>query len=166
MARLSGLQRERYLTAAGFLLPAAVGICLFSILPIAQALRISFFDYSLLSPQQTATGLENYKRAGADPVFQIALRNTLLYTGLLIIAQTGAALALALLLKQRVAGLAFFRSAFFLPVVTWLVVISTVWKLLYNSQGFINSILGTLGLSPQTCLACSTRAQPCIDFTS
>jgi len=160
MTRLSGLQRQRYLTAAGFLLPAAVGICLFSILPIAQALRISFFDYSLLSPQQTATGLENYKRAGADPVFQIALRNTLLYTGLLVIAQTGAALALALLLKQRVAGLAFFRSAFFLPVVTSLVVISTVWKLMYNSQGFLNGLLGTLGLSPQPFLASSTQALP------
>src|SRR2546428_134715 len=46
-----GARRQRYLTAAGFLLPAAVGICLFSILPIAQALRISFFDYSGLSPQ-------------------------------------------------------------------------------------------------------------------
>src|SRR5256712_13113748 len=138
MARLSGLQRQRYLTAAGFLLPAAVGICLFSILPIAQALRISFFDYSLLSPQQTAIGLVNYKRAGADPVFQIALRNTLLYTGLLIIAQTGAALAVALVLKQPVAGLAFFCSPCFLPVGTSLVVISTIWKLVYNCQGFLN----------------------------
>src|SRR2546426_4136367 len=154
-----GARRQRYLTAAGFLLPAAVGICLFSILPIAQALRISFFDYSLLSPQQTATGLENYERAWADPVFQIALRNTLLYTGMLVLAQTGAALTLALLLKQRVAGLAFFRSAFFAPVVTSLVVVSTVWKLMYNSQGFLNGLLSTLGLSPQPFLASTMQAR-------
>src|SRR5206468_3913793 len=68
--------------------------------------------------------------------------------------------ALALLFKQRVAGLAFFRSAFFVPVVTSLVVVSTVWKLMYNSQGFLNGLLSTLGLSPQPFLASTTQALP------
>jgi ABC-type sugar transport system permease subunit len=156
--RVSGIRRQRYATAAAFLLPAAVGIVLFSILPIAQALRISFFDYSLLNPEQIPVGLENYDRAVKDPVFRIALKNTLLYTFLLVGFQTAMALGLALLLKQRIRGLAFFRSAFFVPVVTSLVVISTVWKLLYNSQGFINAFLRTVGLPAQPFLSSTSQA--------
>jgi len=131
---------------------------LFSILPIAQALRISFLDYSLLNPEQIPVGLENYDRAVKDPVFRVALKNTMVYTVLLVAFQTIMALVLALLLKQRVRGLAFFRSAFFVPVVTSLVVISTVWKLLYNSQGFINAFLRTVGLPAQPFLSSASQA--------
>ncbi len=141
-----------------FLLPAAGGILLFSILPIIQAFRISFFDYSLLNPEQVFIGLSNYDRAWTDPVFRVALTNTLLYTVLLVTIQTAAALALALLLKQQVRGLAFFRSSIFLPVITSLVVISTVWKLMFNSQGFINSFLQTVGLGAQPFLASAGQA--------
>jgi fructooligosaccharide transport system permease protein len=158
MLRVSGIRRQRYATAAAFLLPAAVGVFLFSILPIAQALRISFFDYSLLNPDRIPVGLENYDRAVKDPVFRIALKNTLVYTFLLVVSQTAMALGLALLLKQRIRGLAFFRSAFFLPVVTSLVVISTVWKLMYNSQGFINGFLRTVGLPAQPFLSSVDQA--------
>ena len=158
MLRVSGISRQRYQTAAAFLLPAAIGILLFAILPIAQAVRISFFDYSLLNPEQIPVGLENYDRAFKDPVFQVALKNTLLYTVLLVTSQTAAGLGLALLLKQQIRGLAFFRSAFFIPVVTSLVVISTVWKLMYNSQGFINGFLRTVGLGPQPFLASADQA--------
>jgi multiple sugar transport system permease protein len=141
-----------------FLLPAAGGILLFSILPIIQAFRISFFDYSLLNPEQVFIGLSNYDRAWTDPVFRVALTNTLLYTVLLVTIQTTAALVLALLLKQQVRGLAFFRSSIFLPVITSLVIISTVWKLMFNSQGFINSFLQTVGLGAQPFLASPSQA--------
>ena len=141
-----------------FLLPAAGGIVLFSILPIIQAFRISFFDYSLLNPEQIFIGFSNYDRAWTDPVFRVALANTLLYTVLLVTIQTAAALVLALLLKQQVRGLAFFRSSIFLPVITSVVVISTVWKLMFNSQGFINSFLQTVGLGAQPFLASPGQA--------
>ena len=164
--RVSGLARQRYVTAAVFLLPATVGILLFSFLPILQALRISFFDYALLNPQQIFVGTENYERAFADPVFRIALNNTILYSALLVAGQTLLALFLALLLKQEIRGRAFFRSSFFMPVVTSLVVISTVWKLMFNSQGFVNGVLGTLGISAQPFLASSTQALPSLVLMS
>lgn len=157
-ARAPGLHRERHWTAALFILPAAGGILLFSILPIIQAFRISFFDYSLLNPEQVFIGFSNYDRAWTDPVFRVALTNTLLYTVLLVTIQTAAALVLALLLKQQVRGLAFFRSSIFLPVITSVVVISTVWKLMFNSQGFINSFLQTVGLGAQPFLASPGQA--------
>ncbi|MCI0408312.1 MAG: sugar ABC transporter permease, partial [Acidobacteria bacterium] len=156
--RASGLERQRYWTAFLFLLPATAGIVFFFLIPIAQALRISLFDYVLLSPEQTFVGLANYRQAWKDPVFRVSLNNTLMFTVLLVTLQTVAALILALLLKQKVRGLGFFRSAFFIPVVTSLVVISTVWKLLYNSQGFINSVLRTLGAGPQPFLSSPDQA--------
>ncbi|MGH2405088.1 MAG: carbohydrate ABC transporter permease [bacterium] len=156
--RASGLERQRYWTAFLFLLPATAGIVFFFLIPIAQALRISLFDYALLSPEQTFVGLANYRQAWKDPVFRVSLNNTLLFTVLLVTLQTVAALILAVLLKQKVRGLGFFRSAFFIPVVTSLVVISTVWKLLYNSQGFINSVLRTLGAGPQPFLSSPDQA--------
>lgn len=156
--RASGLERQRYWTAFVFLLPATAGIVFFFLIPIVQALRISFFDYALLNPEQTFVGLANYRQAWKDPVFRVSLNNTLLFTVALVTLQTVAALILALLLKQKVRGLGFFRSAFFIPVVTSLVVISTVWKLLYNSQGFINSVLRTLGAGPQPFLSSPDQA--------
>lgn len=164
--RVSGLARQRYVTAAVFLVPATVGILLFSVLPILQALRISFLDYALLNPQQIFVGTENYERAFSDPVFRIALNNTILFSVLLVVGQTLLALLLALLLKQQIRGRAFFRSVFFLPVVTSLVVISTVWKLMYNSQGFVNGVLGALGIGAQPFLASSTQALPSLVLMS
>ena len=156
--RASGLERQRYWTAFLFLLPATAGILFFLFIPIAQALRISLFDYALLNPEQTFVGFANYRQAWKDPVFRVSLNNTMLFTVLLVTLQTLAALVLALLLKQKVRGVGLFRSAFFIPVVTSLVVISTVWKLLYNSQGFINSMLRTLGAAPQPFLSSPDQA--------
>ncbi len=156
--RASGLERQRYWTAFLFLLPATAGILFFLLIPIAQALRISLFDYALLNPEQTFVGFANYRQAWKDPVFRLSLNNTALFTVLLVTLQTLAALILALLLKQKVRGVGFFRSAFFIPVVTSLVVISTVWKLLYNSQGFINTVLRTLGAEPQPFLSSPDQA--------
>lgn len=158
MLGITGIRRQRYQTAAAFLLPATVGIVLFALLPIVQAVRISFFDYSLLNPDLIPVGWQNYEQALKDPIFQIALKNTLWYAVLLVIAQTVVALGLALLLKQQVRGLAFFRSAFFIPVVTSLVVISTVWKLMYNTQGIINGVLQTVSLPPQPFLTSVDQA--------
>jgi multiple sugar transport system permease protein len=57
------------------------------------------------------------------------------------------ALALALLIRNNFTGIGFFRSAYFLPVVTSLVVVSTVWKIMYHTEnGLINSVLRTAAL--------------------
>jgi multiple sugar transport system permease protein len=159
--RLGGLRWEEYRAAIILLLPALVGIVVFSFIPIVQALSTSFYDAPLISRQRTFIGLDNYVTAFHDPVFIRALVNTLLYAAGTLILQVTVALGLALMIRDRLPGLAFFRSAYFLPVITSLVVVSTVWKVMYNTNnGLINSLLQTFGLPGQPWLTSPYLALP------
>ena len=147
ISRRPGLKREEYRAAVILLLPASIGLILFSFIPILQALQLSFYDAPLLSTQRTFVGLENYATALSDPVFIRAMLNTVVYAVEAVILQVLVALALALLIRNYFPGIGFFRSAYFLPVVTSLVVVSTVWKIMYHTEnGLINSVLRTATL--------------------
>src|SRR5713226_5159179 len=149
LSRRARLRREEYQAAFILLLPAAIGLILFSVVPILQAFQLSFYDAPLLSPQRTFIGLENYATAIGDAVFIQALINTIIYAIETVILQVVVALVLALLIRNYFPGIGIFRSAYFLPVVTSLVVVSTVWKIMYHTDnGLINSILRTASLPP------------------
>ncbi len=149
ISRRARLRQEEYQAAFILLLPAAIGLALFSFVPILQAFQISFYDAPLLSPQRTFIGFENYATALGDAVFIQALINTFVYASEVVILQVVVALVLALLIRNYFPGIGFFRSAYFLPVVTSLVVVSTVWKIMYHTDnGLINSILRTASLPP------------------
>ncbi len=148
--RPGGLKWEEYRTAAILIAPAMLGIVIFSFIPIIQAFSTSFYDAPLLSPRRTYIGLDNYITAFNDPVFIRSIVNTLVYAIGTVILQVILALGLALLIRDKLPGIGFFRSAYFLPVVTSLVVVSTVWKVMYNTNdGLINSVLRTANLPPQ-----------------
>lgn len=147
ISRRARFRREEYQAAFVLLLPAAIGLILFSFVPILQAFQVSFYDAPLLSAQRTFVGLENYATALGDPVFIQALINTIIYAIETVILQVVVALVLALLIRNYFPGIGIFRSAYFLPVVTSLVVVSTVWKIMYHTDnGLINSILRTATL--------------------
>lgn len=148
--RTSGLRWEEYRAAFILLLPAALGLLVFAFVPIAQAIQLSFYNAPLLSPQRTPVGFDNYLAALNDAVFLKALSNTAVYTVGVVVLQVLLALSLALLVNHRLPGVAFFRSAYFLPVMTSLVVVSTVWKIMYHTDnGLINSLLRSVGAPPQ-----------------
>ncbi|CAG0946621.1 partial Lactose transport system permease protein LacF, partial [Anaerolineae bacterium] len=84
-----------------------------------------------------------------DPVFIHALTNTIVYSVEVVILQVVVALILALLIRNYFPGIGIFRSAYFLPVMTSLVVVSTVWKIMYHTDnGLINSVVRTANLAP------------------
>lgn len=148
--RSSALVAEEWKAAALLLLPASLGLLIFAAFPIAQAFQISFYDAPLLGEQREFVALGNYSAALQDPEFQRALLNTVLYTIAVVILQVVLALLLATLINHAFPGVGVFRSAYFLPVITSLVVVSTVWKIMYHTDnGLINSILRTAGLSAQ-----------------
>jgi multiple sugar transport system permease protein len=157
--RPRGLRWEEYTAALILLFPAALGLVLFSFIPIAQAFQLSFFEAPLLSPNRTFIGMDNYAAALGDPVFGKALINTALYTVGVVVLQVLLALLLALLINGRFPGVGFFRSAYFLPVITSLVVVSTVWKILYHTDnGLINSFLRMMSLPAQPWLTSPAHA--------
>jgi multiple sugar transport system permease protein len=165
--RSGGLKWEEYRAAAILITPAMIGIVLFSLIPIARAFEVSFFDAPLLSPNRTYIGLENYIDALNDARFQRAIFNTLYFAVGTVVLQVVLALGLAMLIRDKLRGVSFFRSAYFLPVVTSLVVVSTVWKIMYNTDsGIINSALLTIGLKPLPWLTSPSLALPSIIILS
>jgi len=144
------LELEEWRAAAILLLPAILGLLIFSLLPIAQAFQLSFYDAPLISEQREFIGVENYTTALNDPVFRKAIANTIVYAVAVVVLQVVLALILASLVNHYFPGVGLFRSAYFLPVVTSLVVVSTVWKIMYHTEnGLMNSLFRTLSLPPQ-----------------
>lgn len=81
----------------------------------------------------------------ADPIFMRSLVNNFFFALVVIPLQTGLGLLLALLVNQKLKGESFFRTMYFAPVVTSMVVVSIVWRFLYDpNNGLINEMLGTL----------------------
>jgi multiple sugar transport system permease protein len=154
--------------AWGFIAPALAMIAVFLVLPVAAALVLSFTDfdvYALADPAHLRiVGLANYVRLAHDPRFWRALENTLYFTlvgGPLTVA---AALGAALLLEARgVRGRAFFRTVFFLPVVTTLVAVAVVWRALYHPRvGLLNHALALVGVGPIDWLGDPRWAMPAL----
>jgi len=87
--------------------------------------------------------------AATDPLFYRSLINTFLFALLVLPLQCGVALGLALLVNQRVAGRILFRTVYFAPVVTSMVVASIVWSFLLNTdRGLINELLRAVTGNP------------------
>lgn len=139
-------RRRREEARAGylFILAPFVGLALFGIGPLAASVALSLTDYTLLGAPAWV-GLANYAELLADPRFRTSLANTAYY---LLGIPIGMALALALALAlNRRPGAAFFRTLYFLPVVTSVVAVSLLWTWLYNPEfGWINWILGRIGM--------------------
>lgn len=138
--------RRKAATAIFFLAPSLVPLLLFTLVPMAGSLGLSFFRWDLLRPP-SFIGLANFENVLVDPNFQAAVGHTLFFiAGYLPLVYVGG-LLLALALNQRLRGMAFFRAAYFLPVVTSWVVVAIMWRWLLNpGTGIVNYALGLIGI--------------------
>jgi len=145
---LLGNSRAGWLFAA----PALSLIGVFFLLPVIGALALSFTDfdlYALADPGNLrGVGLGNYLALLQDPMFWKALGNTAVFVVLGVPLSLGTSLAAALLIDARVARFkAFFRTAFFAPVVATLVAVALTWRyVLHTRYGLLNYVLVHLGL--------------------
>jgi ABC-type sugar transport system permease subunit len=110
--------------------------------------------------------LANYTKLFQDPVFFKALWNTVLFVTFGMGIGPVLGLASALLLNRKLVSRGFFRAAYFLPVMTSLVVVATIWKVLLNEHGIINQILGVFGAPSLRWLGSTTTALPAVTITS
>lgn len=128
-----------------FVIPSVILIILFVFYPMVQALITSFQTGA--GNNLTFAGIANYKRLLTDTTFRKALFNTILY----LIIQVPIMILLALVISsmlnnKKLKFKGFFRTAIFLPCVTSLVAYSIVFKSLFATDGFVNSILMKLNL--------------------
>lgn len=134
------------LTAYGFLCAALVCFAVFSWYPILRGVLLSFQEVDFVNPA-TWVGLENFQRLLDDPLFITAWRNTLLFTGLALVAGFVVPFAVALVLNELRHATSYLRLVVYLPVMLPPVVAALLWKWFYDpGPGLFNSVLRGLGL--------------------
>jgi multiple sugar transport system permease protein len=139
-----GWRRKDHYTAWAFAAPALILLLIFLVIPFFIAIYYSLTNARLVSgPLHTNfVGLGNYIQMLGDESLHQALLNNSVFGIVMVPVQTGLALLLAVLVNQKMRGMAVFRTIYFSPIVTPLVVVAVVWSFLYNpGQGVINEFI-------------------------
>ncbi|MFR1833083.1 MAG: carbohydrate ABC transporter permease [Lachnospiraceae bacterium] len=108
---------------------------------------MSFFEWDGISDDRTWIGLQNYIDTFTDSTFLIALTNTLIFFAATVFIQAAAGLLIAVLLKEKIPGNIFFKGIFFLPVIMAPVVLTTIFRLILDTNiGALNNLMRSIGL--------------------
>jgi len=129
-----------------FLLPALIIVFVFRFYPIIQAIRMSFYKWSIAGPLKFI-GFKNYFRLFIDPKFYQSLGNTFWYVLGVVPFTIALSVIIAYLLNQKIKGQGVYRTIYYLPVVTSIVAISVVWRWIFNpDRGIFNAIFNLFGI--------------------
>ena len=149
------------------LVPAIVLMVTFLIIPIILTFGLAFTNARLISPEPARfIGLDNFTRLFSSPTFWRSLQNTVVFALVIVPVQSAIALGLALLINAKVRGVNFFRTVYFLPVVTSMVVVSMLWMFMYQPHGLINVLLAKIGIDAIPWLSNSELAKFCVIFVA
>jgi multiple sugar transport system permease protein len=149
--------------SAGYLLvaPALIVAVIFLVIPMLVSLYWSLTHYNGIQPPQFV-GLQNYQEVLTNPRFQRAFQNTVFFVVMGMSIGPVLGLGSALLLNARLRLRSFYRTAFFLPTMTSLVVVATIWKFMYADNGIVNSVAAFFGLPGHDWLNDPTTALPAV----
>ncbi len=150
MTKLKSSEKEA-LAGYLFILPNFAGFLVFTLVPVALSLVLSFVNWDMLSAPKAA-GFSNFinllgfhkemgKLLANDPLFWKCLGNTL-YLMMIIPLQITASLFLALMINHKIKGINLFKTIYFLPTITNGVAICLLWAWMYNYDfGLLNGML-------------------------
>ena len=165
-----GKAKPRSWQGFAFTSPAIFLLVVFFFVPVFLCFALAFTNARLISPEPAKfTGLDNFQRLFADPLFWKSLRNTLFFAVVVVPVQSAFALALALLVNGQGRGKNFFRTVYFVPVVTSIVVVSILWRFMYAPDGLVNNLLQTVSfnvIQGTDWLSNPSTAMPAIMFMS
>ncbi|MEM7034408.1 MAG: sugar ABC transporter permease [Chloroflexota bacterium] len=141
-----GFMFERRLAAYLFILPSLLFLAVFVVYPILSAFYLSLHRYNLIQAP-IWDGFNRYALLYEDARFFKAVGNTFMFAVMTVPVGTAISLLLAVLINQPLRAIYFFRTAYYLPVVTSFVAVSFIWLWIYEPQfGVLNQILEILGL--------------------
>ncbi|MEE9986787.1 sugar ABC transporter permease [Agrobacterium pusense] len=145
---------------AGFLFiaPQLIGIVIFVLIPLGLVFWYSLHEWNVLANTFTYTGAQNYRMLVEDDNLRDVLGATAIFSAGLVVFNLSLALLLAVLLNQKLAGIAIFRTLFFSPVVVSLVAWTIVWGFLLQKNGGINGMLLMAGIEGPNWLREETTA--------
>lgn len=138
--------------AAGllFLLPALILFGFFVWYPIVYGFVLSFQDNSLFGGSGSWVGWQNFHRVISDPLFTTAWVNTLKFAFYGLLIGYAIPIVLAIAINEVRHGKAYFRLAFYLPVIIPPVVTVFLWRYMYTTDGgLLNGLLGNVGIGKQ-----------------
>ena len=133
-----------------YLLPFMLFLIVFTIYPVINVFILSFKEnFSYLRGTFDGWSLENYKEVLTDDKFKQSMINTFLYVLFVVPISTAIATFIAHLLNQKIKGIAFFQTAFFMPMVTSITAVGLIWRFMYNKKyGVFNYFLSLFGVEP------------------
>lgn len=144
-------QTKRDMVAYSFIAPNFIGFAIFTLGPVVFAFVLAFLKWDGNNPMEFA-GLSNFAAMIGNKRFLAALKNTIIYCVATVPFTLAAALALAVLLNQKIKGRNFFRTVSFFPYVASLVAVAAVWNMLFSpaKSGPVNMILYNLGVASKS----------------
>jgi len=168
-ARRALREARKQWTAYLFLSPGLLLFGLFTAFSVGYAFYLSFHEWNILEPQKPFVGLDNYQRLLEDTRFREAVVNTIYYTAASVPLTVVVGLLIALLLNNQIRARGIFRTLFYLPVITPLVIAAIIWKWVYQGDyGLLNYYLLKLHLIDEPLLWLSDKrlAMPAVILMS
>src|SRR5690606_38263566 len=165
--RRSALRRRNTLIGWTFILPNFAGFAAFTLVPVVILFYMAFTNWNIFGKADWV-GLANFQRLLGDGSFRNAFWNTIYYSVMHIPLTIVVSLGLALLLNNKLRGVAFFRTAAFFPYITSTVAIALVWNLLCSPDyGPINEMLRFIGIAnPPGWLTSANWSMPAVVIIS
>jgi multiple sugar transport system permease protein len=159
----SAIKRQENRAAYVFLTPWLIGIFCITLLPILASLYLSFTNYGILN-SPAWIGLENYiKLFSSDRRFVKSIWVTLTYVGWSVTLILVFSLAIAVALNRGLAGLAIYRSLFYLPsLIGGSVGIGLLWREVFGDRGVFNDFLALFGIAGKNWINNPTWALPSV----
>jgi len=133
------------------ILPAALLMLLFQVVPIVIGANASFRDWALYAPKKTWVGLHHYSEVIKDPAFlTVVLPNTFIFMILSVLGSLVVGLALAVMLNRTFFGQRLVQTVLLVPLMVAPVVAAIMMRWMFNDQfGIVNAVLEGLGLEGQ-----------------
>ena len=145
--KATSLRRKNALIGYSFIAPNFIGFAIFILFPVLFTIALSVMDWDGFNAMQFA-GLDNFQSIFRDRVFKSSFWLTLVYVIFTVALTLLASLGLACALNKKITGRDAFRAAIFFPYVASMIAIGAVWKQLFEaSNGPINHLLRTIGIS-------------------
>jgi len=132
-----------FLHASCFLGPSFLGVLLFFIIPFGVVIYYSAIQGPM---NDSFVGLQNYANVLQNAAFKMAVKNTLIFTGISVPLAVVGSLVLALMLECRIPLKSQFRTFFLSPMVVPIASIILVWQVLFHFNGVVNEFLGKFGV--------------------
>lgn len=159
------LSRAEKLFILSILGPALLHFLFFTITPVTFSLILSFTEWQLLGDPKFI-GVANYRELLADRAFWVAMKNTFVFAVMYVPPMLALSLGLAVLINRPGMAPRFFRTIYFLPVVTSFVVFALIFKWIFSAEptSLANQFVKLLGLKSQSWLANEYQALPLLAF--